>query len=205
MAIVKTPQDIGAAIRAQRKQFGWNQDALAKAIGVSRQWVIDIEKGKARAELALVLRALQALGLSLDVQLPKAAPEDVVAVAKAAFSAPRTRPDINEVVERATHTAAPLIQSDALKSINQTARSIEHARQADLSRYVSAASQLSELAKQADPSRYLSAVTRLSDLLESTSAVAGKTDGSLMRQPKRRQGEGKATKKVPAATRGKKR
>lgn len=32
---------------------------------MSRQWIVDIEKGKPRAELQLILRALQALGLEL--------------------------------------------------------------------------------------------------------------------------------------------
>jgi HTH-type transcriptional regulator / antitoxin HipB len=39
---------------------------LAKRIGVSRQWVIEVEHGHARAELGLVLRALDALGIRLD-------------------------------------------------------------------------------------------------------------------------------------------
>jgi len=38
---------------------------LAERVGVTRQWVIDIEKGKPRAELGLALKALQVLGLML--------------------------------------------------------------------------------------------------------------------------------------------
>ena len=37
-------------------------------MGVSRQWIIDIEKGKAGAPLGLVLRTLGALGIVLDAQ-----------------------------------------------------------------------------------------------------------------------------------------
>jgi len=37
-------------------------------VGVTRAWVIQIEKGKPRAELALVLRTLTALGLVADVR-----------------------------------------------------------------------------------------------------------------------------------------
>lgn len=65
MDTVRTPSDIGNIVRARRKRLGWDQARLANEIGVSRQWVVDIEKGKPRAELQLILRALQALGLEL--------------------------------------------------------------------------------------------------------------------------------------------
>ena len=63
---VRTPTDLGAIIRTRRKQLKLDQAALAKRIGVSRYWVIMIERGHARAELALVLRALDALHIQLD-------------------------------------------------------------------------------------------------------------------------------------------
>jgi y4mF family transcriptional regulator len=63
---VRTPADLGALIRDRRKQLKLDQAALAKRIGVSRQWVIEIEHGHARAELGLVLRALDALNIRLD-------------------------------------------------------------------------------------------------------------------------------------------
>ncbi|AKK62533.1 helix-turn-helix transcriptional regulator [Xanthomonas oryzae pv. oryzicola] len=81
MDTVRTPSDVGNIIRARRKRLGWDQARLAHEIGVSRQWIVDIEKGKPRAELQLILRALQALGLELilssDIaQIPPAnAPE----------------------------------------------------------------------------------------------------------------------------------
>ncbi|WP_244486226.1 MULTISPECIES: hypothetical protein [Bradyrhizobium] len=39
-------------------------------MGVSRQWVIEVEHDHPRAELGLVLRALDALGIRLDVGDP---------------------------------------------------------------------------------------------------------------------------------------
>ncbi|QJD69702.1 helix-turn-helix transcriptional regulator [Xanthomonas campestris pv. badrii] len=65
MDTVRTPTDVGNIIRSRRKRLGWDQARLAHEIGVSRQWIVDIEKGKPRAELQLILRALQALGLEL--------------------------------------------------------------------------------------------------------------------------------------------
>jgi y4mF family transcriptional regulator len=63
---VRTPADLGAVIRDRRKQLKLDQAAFAKRIGVSRQWVIEIEHGHARAELGLMLRALDALSIRLD-------------------------------------------------------------------------------------------------------------------------------------------
>jgi HTH-type transcriptional regulator / antitoxin HipB len=66
---VRTPADLGAVIRDRRKQLKLDQAALAKRIGVRRDWVIMIERGHARAELALVLRALDALNIQLDAAI----------------------------------------------------------------------------------------------------------------------------------------
>jgi HTH-type transcriptional regulator/antitoxin HipB len=64
---VRTPLDIGAAIRDRRRRLKLGQDELAARVGVSRKWIIDIEKGKPRAEIGLVLRTLDALGLRLSL------------------------------------------------------------------------------------------------------------------------------------------
>ena len=64
--LIRTPAELGALIRDRRKQLKLDQAALAKRIGVSRQWVILIEHGHPRAELALVLRAFDALDIQLD-------------------------------------------------------------------------------------------------------------------------------------------
>ncbi|HXO73044.1 MAG TPA: helix-turn-helix domain-containing protein [Bradyrhizobium sp.] len=63
---IRTPADLGAVIRDGRKQLGLDQSTLAKRIGVSRQWVIGVERGHARAAMGLVLRAIDALGIRLD-------------------------------------------------------------------------------------------------------------------------------------------
>jgi transcriptional regulator with XRE-family HTH domain len=64
--LIRTPADLGAVIRDRRKQLDFDQATLAKRIGVNRKWVIGIERGRARAELGLVLRALDALGVRID-------------------------------------------------------------------------------------------------------------------------------------------
>jgi len=66
--IIRTPSEIGAAIRGGRRRLGLDQRTLAEKVGVSRQWLIDVEKGKARAEIGLILRTLNALGIGLRAE-----------------------------------------------------------------------------------------------------------------------------------------
>lgn len=65
--LIRTPADLGAIIRDRRKKLGMDQATLAKHVGVSRHWVISIEHGRGGAELGLVLRALDTLGVNLSV------------------------------------------------------------------------------------------------------------------------------------------
>lgn len=67
MSVLRTSQDLGVVIRQRRKTLRWDQAQLAERVGVSRQWIIEMEKGKPRAELQLVLRTLNVLGLVLTV------------------------------------------------------------------------------------------------------------------------------------------
>jgi HTH-type transcriptional regulator / antitoxin HipB len=67
--LVRAPTDLGAVIRDRRKQLKLDQSTFAKRIGVSRQWVIAVERGHARAALGLVLRAIDALGIRLDASM----------------------------------------------------------------------------------------------------------------------------------------
>ena len=62
---IRTAVDVGALIRDRRTRLGLKQQSLANQVGVSRQWLIEIEKGKPRAEIGLVLRAIEVLGISL--------------------------------------------------------------------------------------------------------------------------------------------
>ena len=44
---------------------------------VSRDWIVQLEKGKATVELGLVLRALKALGLLVDISPRKLTEKDI--------------------------------------------------------------------------------------------------------------------------------
>ena len=62
---LKTTADFGAAIREKRRALALDQATLAEQVGVSRQWIIEVEKGKPRAAMQLVLRTLDELGIEL--------------------------------------------------------------------------------------------------------------------------------------------
>ena len=64
---IRTPIDFGAVIRDRRKKLQLDQKSLADKVGVSRQWIVEVEKGKPGAEMGLVLRTVEALGISLKV------------------------------------------------------------------------------------------------------------------------------------------
>jgi len=67
--LIRNATDIGLVIREQRQKLGLDQLALAKRVKVSRQWIVEVEKGRPRAEIGLVLRTIDALGLAVSVEI----------------------------------------------------------------------------------------------------------------------------------------
>ena len=67
-------KDVAAAVRGRRRDLGLNQAELARRIGVSRKWIYEFEGGKPKAEFALVLRVLDELGLTLDIDVSPTTP-----------------------------------------------------------------------------------------------------------------------------------
>jgi len=65
---IRTPLELGAFLRDVRTKRGLDQARLAREVGVSRQWIVAVEKGKPRAPIGLVFRTLGALGISLTVK-----------------------------------------------------------------------------------------------------------------------------------------
>jgi y4mF family transcriptional regulator len=64
---VRSVRDLAAAVRGRRRDLSLSQAELAVRAGVSRKWIYQFEGGKPTAELRLILRVLDALGLVLDV------------------------------------------------------------------------------------------------------------------------------------------
>lgn len=74
MISIHTPQQLGEAIRAARKQLTLTQPQLALAAGVGVRFVVELEAGKPTVRLAQVLRVLEALGGEITLSgLPQSA------------------------------------------------------------------------------------------------------------------------------------
>lgn len=98
MMRLRTPKDIGAAIRERRRALRLDQSELAEKVGVSRLWINQVERGKPGASVGLVLRALAAVGIELTTDAgepPGDGPEAVVS------------PDINAIVAAARAKKKP--------------------------------------------------------------------------------------------------
>jgi HTH-type transcriptional regulator/antitoxin HipB len=64
---VRTSRDLGAALRQARRRSGLTQEALADRVGVTRQWVVAVEAGRANPQLLSLLAVAEVLGLVLDL------------------------------------------------------------------------------------------------------------------------------------------
>jgi transcriptional regulator with XRE-family HTH domain len=62
---VHTVRDLGAAVRQARTEQNMSQADLAAKVGVSRNWIMRLEKGHPRLEAQLVLDAMAAAGVVL--------------------------------------------------------------------------------------------------------------------------------------------
>lgn len=70
---IQSVEDIGLVIRAVRKSSHVRQDDLASTVNVSRQFTIDVERGKPTVQFGRVLLLLKELGVSLSVDIPEEA------------------------------------------------------------------------------------------------------------------------------------
>ena len=68
MTTIKSPQELGDALRSARKRLGLTQPRLALAAGVGVRFIVDLESGKPTVRLDSVLRVIDALGgvINLD-------------------------------------------------------------------------------------------------------------------------------------------
>jgi HTH-type transcriptional regulator/antitoxin HipB len=95
--VIRTPADLGAMIRSTRKSLGMDQTELARKIGVSRWWLVEIERGKPRAEIGLILRTLNTLGINLGADTSR---KRITKAQKAAIKL-RNPIDIDRIIEKA--------------------------------------------------------------------------------------------------------
>lgn len=73
---ISSTEDLGLVIRAVRKSTQVRQDDLAGAVGVSRRFTAEVERGKPTVQFGRVLRLLEELGITVTLDIP----EDAVRV-----------------------------------------------------------------------------------------------------------------------------
>ncbi|MGP9604206.1 helix-turn-helix domain-containing protein [Brachybacterium sp. AOP42-E1-35] len=148
---VRTPQDLGAALRDARRARALTQAELARAAEVSREWLIGVEQGRRpRAELEKVLAVLAALDLPLNVgaasrTVTPDAPEPATSITERA-----TRDAIEQMREA---SALPVVVEHGQRA----ARLLKAGMDPEL------AAQLTQVALAATPTSDSSAVRRTAD------------------------------------------
>ena len=65
--MIQSTIDIGQQIQSARKKQGLSQEELAMLANVGRRFVVELEQGKATAQIGKVLQVLHALGLGVQV------------------------------------------------------------------------------------------------------------------------------------------
>jgi len=91
---ISSIRDAAAALRGRRTDLGLSQAELARRAGVSRKWISEFERGHLSAEIGLVLRVLDVLGLAFEVvrnDLPAASADDSIPDLDALLSEQRER------------------------------------------------------------------------------------------------------------------
>ena len=79
MTLIRSPQQLGNALCAARKQLGLTQPQLALAAGVGVRFIVDLEAGKPTVRLENVMRVIDALGGEIQLSgLPSAVADDQV-------------------------------------------------------------------------------------------------------------------------------
>lgn len=71
--VIHSTDELGRAIRAERKALGLTQGDLAAACGVSLRFVSELERGRATAGVGRVLHVLKMLGLRVVLEGPTGA------------------------------------------------------------------------------------------------------------------------------------
>lgn len=66
--IIRRPEDVAAAVKKARHDLSITQAELASRVEVDRQWVYRLENGEPGVSFGLVLRTLNVLGLTLQIE-----------------------------------------------------------------------------------------------------------------------------------------
>lgn len=67
---ISDPVALGNLVRDARRAFGLRQPDLALSAGVGVRFLVDIESGKATAQIGKIMQVLAALGIEIKLSLP---------------------------------------------------------------------------------------------------------------------------------------
>lgn len=67
---IQDAQNLGQAIRQQRRRLKVTQKDLAMTSGTGLRFIIDLEKGKQTCQLGKALEVVRVLGLNLEISEP---------------------------------------------------------------------------------------------------------------------------------------
>ena len=104
---IRSTEDLGRVVRAVRKSTRMRQDDLAAVVGVSQQFAVDVERGKATVQFGRVLRLLEELGISLNVDIPDEASCKLEALRNGPAGSPRVRRGRRDAPVETGPTAPP--------------------------------------------------------------------------------------------------
>jgi hypothetical protein len=79
---IKTPQELGLAIRATRRAQKVRLDDVSGSAGVGHVFTREVEHGKETVQLGRVLRLLEELGIELMVDVPDEAMDELARLRK---------------------------------------------------------------------------------------------------------------------------
>jgi HTH-type transcriptional regulator / antitoxin HipB len=65
--IVRTPIELGNALRERRRELGFGQEEISGVIGVNRRVIGELERGKGTVQLQIAMEAARALGLDIEL------------------------------------------------------------------------------------------------------------------------------------------
>ncbi|MFT7711240.1 helix-turn-helix domain-containing protein [Clavibacter tessellarius] len=72
--MARTTRTLAAELRHRREELGLTQAGVAEMAGVSREYVVRLESGKAGSEIGSMMRVVRALGCELSLTVdPRAA------------------------------------------------------------------------------------------------------------------------------------
>ena len=64
---MRTPEQLGIAIRTRRKRLKLSQKDLAMTCGTGLRFIVDLEKGKPTCQIGKTLQVVHALGLAVEL------------------------------------------------------------------------------------------------------------------------------------------